>query len=85
MATTARRSCIGSASLAAKRAEGHALEAVDQSGTRDLGRIDDHQTDVIVRAIAFDQFRPEVLADLGEDARKVADGEFGQIGRGGIW
>ncbi len=34
--------------------------------------------DVIVLAIALDQFRLEVLADLGEDRAKVANGEFGQ-------
>ena len=33
---------------------------------------------MIVLSIALDQFGPEILADLGEDAGQVADGEFGQ-------
>jgi hypothetical protein len=34
--------------------------------------------DVIILAVAFDQFGFEILADLGEDGAKVADSEFRQ-------
>lgn len=33
---------------------------------------------MIVLAVAFDQFPLEIGADLGKDALKIADGEFGQ-------
>lgn len=51
----------------AKQAAGNALEAVDQTRQRDLRRVVDEQVNMIVFAVAFDQFRLEVAAYFGED------------------
>jgi hypothetical protein len=49
------------------------------SATLDIGRrVDNQQMDVIVLAVAFDQFGFEILANLGEDGAKVADSELRQ-------
>lgn len=56
-----------------KLAAGHAFQAVDQLRQRNLGRVMDQQVNVIVLAVAFDQFRLEVPADLGENFPQVTD------------
>ena len=55
-------------------AAGHALQAVDQPGERHLGRIVDKQVDMVVLAVAFDQFVLEVVTDLREDVPQVLHG-----------
>ena len=62
----------------AQKAAGHALETVDQPRQGNLGWVLHQQVSVIVLAIAFDQFRPEIPADRGQDPRQVANGRFGQ-------
>jgi len=62
----------------AQKAAGHALETVDQPRQGNLGWVLHQQVNVIVLAIAFDQFGLEIPADPGKDPRQVANGRFGQ-------
>lgn len=59
-------------------AAGYAFQAVDQLRQRNLGRVVNQKVNVIVLAIAFDQFRFKVPADLDEDFPQVADRQFRQ-------
>jgi hypothetical protein len=53
----------------------YALQAVDELGEGDLGRIAHQQVNVVVLPGARHQLRLEVAADLGEDAGEIADCE----------
>src|SRR5690606_10362386 len=57
----------------AQQATGHTLEAVNEVGNGDLGRVLDQQMHVIVFAIHLDQFSLEIGADLGEDGAQPVD------------
>ena len=55
----------------AQQAAGHALKAVDQFGQRYLWWVLDEKMDVIVLAVAFNQFCVEVTGYFGEDGAKI--------------
>ncbi|OWK23805.1 hypothetical protein AJ87_30265 [Rhizobium yanglingense] len=60
----------------AQTSAGYAVAAVDQLRQGDLRRAMHQQVNMIVLAVAFDQFGLEVATQLGEDAPPVADCRF---------
>ncbi len=53
--------------LLADVVRGHALEAVDQRGDRQLGRIVDEQVDVVLFAVELAQLGAEAAGDVSHD------------------